>query len=462
MFIGREAEQKVLADAYRSGQSEFIPIYGRRRVGKSELILHFIKGKQALYFLGKKAPPQLQIRTFMEEAARALDQPLLAAVSPLDWRMALSSVLGQKTDAAKLVLVFDEFQWTAQASPELPSILQEQLDRSWKERGDVMLILCGSYMGFMEREVLGEASPLFGRRSAQILLRPFSFLEAALFHPGWSLSDRAQAYFVCGGIPLYLRYFSTTDSIRTNIEKNLLNEFAPLHREPDFLLREELREVENYYGILIALSSGSLTPGAIAQHTGINERNLYYYLQHLCELGYVSRRYPLTGTRPVARNVRFALDDPLLRFWFRFVYPHVSFIAQMGPERSFRELIKPDLESYFGGCFERLCREALPFLYEREGVNAAYEIGEYWDKVTQIDVVGFRQDGRTDIGECKWGAVRSAASLAGELQKKIEGYPNRRGATLQGRVFTRGKLRKGRSLANVSCHSLEALYHYSV
>ena len=125
-----------------------IPIYGRRRVGKSELILHFIKGKPALYFLGKKAPPQLQIRTFMEEAARALDQPLLAAVSPLDWRMALSSVLGQKTDAAKLVLVFDEFQWTAQASPELPSILQEQLDRSWKERGDVMLILCGSYMGF--------------------------------------------------------------------------------------------------------------------------------------------------------------------------------------------------------------------------------------------------------------------------------------------------------------------------
>ena len=458
MFIGRDAELNVLAGAYGSGQTEFIPIYGRRRVGKSELILHFIKDKPALYFLGKKAPPQLQIRSFMEEAARIFEQPLLADLSPPDWGAALGSVIGQKTDTAKLVLVFDEFQWTAQASPELPSILQERLDRSWKERGDVLLILCGSYLGFMEKEVLGAASPLFGRRTAQILLRPFRFREAALFHPGWSVADKAQAYFVCGGIPLYLRFFSAADSIRTNIENNLLSEFAPLYREPDFLLREELREVENYYGILIALSSGSATPGAVARHTGIRERNLHYYLQQLCELGYVSRRYPLTGNRPVTRNVRFALDDPLLRFWFRFVYPHLSFIAQMGPQRSFRELIRPDLESYFGTCFERLCREALGFLYEREGVNAAFEIGEYWDKHTQIDVVGFRQDGRTDIGECKWGSVRSQSTLAREVQQKIDGYPNQRGATLQGRVFTRGKLRAGKLPASVSYHSLEELY----
>jgi len=162
--------------------------------------------------------------------------------------------------------------------------------------------------------VLGQKSPLFGRRTAQILLRPFPFREAAQFHPSWSVSHRAQAYFICGGMPLYLRFFSARDSIRTNIEKNLLSEFAPLYREPDFLLREELREVESYFGILMTLSSGSHTPATIAEHTGIGERNLYYYLQHLTELGYVSRRYPLTGGRPVARSVRFVLDDPLLRF----------------------------------------------------------------------------------------------------------------------------------------------------
>lgn len=458
MFVGRQAELQVLERAYRSGRTEFIPVYGRRRVGKSELILHFIRDKPALYFLGKKAPPQLQIRAFMETAARALGQPLLASVSAADWGTALGTVLSQKSGAARLVLAFDEFQWTAQASPELPSILQEQLDRSWKQRGDVLLILCGSFIGFMEREVLGEGSPLFGRRTAQILLKPFSFREAALFHPGWSAADRARAYFVCGGVPLYLRFFSPADSVRANIESNLLSEFAPLYREPDFLLREELREVANYHAILVALSSGSRASAAIARQTGLPERNLHYYLQQLTELGYVSRRYPVTGRRPVARNVRFALDDPLLRFWFRFVYPHLGFIAQMGPRRSFQELIKPDLDSYFGACFERLCRDALPLLYEREGVGAAWEIGEYWDKRTQIDVVGLRQDNRTDIGECKWGAVRSPRALAAELQKKIDSYPNQRGATIQGRLFTRGKLKRGTAPTPVSFHALEELY----
>ena len=458
MFIGRQVELQVLERAYQSSRTEFIPVYGRRRVGKSELILHFIRDKPALYFLGKKAPPQLQIRAFMETAARALGQPLLASVSAEDWGTALGTVLSQKRGTARLVLAFDEFQWTAQASPELPSILQEQLDRSWKQRADVLLILCGSLIGFMEREVLGEGSPLFGRRTAQILLKPFSFREAALFHPGWSAADRAQAYFVCGGVPLYLRFFSPADSIRSNIESNLLSEFAPLYREPDFLLREELREVANYHAILVALSSGSRASAAIARQTGLPERNLHYYLQQLTELGYVSRRYPVTGRRPVARNVRFALDDPLLRFWFRFVYPHLGFIAQMGPRRSFQELIRPDLESYFGACFERLCREALPLLYEREGVGAAWEIGEYWDKRTQIDVVGLRQDNRTDIGECKWGAVRSPRALAAELQKKIDSYPNQRGATIQGRLFTRGKLMRRTAPTPVSFHALEELY----
>ena len=130
----------------------------------------------------------------------------------------------------------------------------------------------------------------------------------------------------------------------------------------------------------------------------------------------------------------------------------------MGPRRSFQELIKPDIDSYFGTCFERLCREALGLLYEREGVGAAYEIGEYWDKQTQIDVVGLRQDNRTDIGECKWGAVRSPRALAAELQKKIDAYPNQRGATIQGRLFTRGKPKRGIERTPVIHHSLEDLY----
>jgi AAA+ ATPase superfamily predicted ATPase len=458
-FVGRQAELDLLDAAHRSGRSEFIPIYGRRRVGKSELILRFLKGRPGVYFLGKQAPAPLQLREFLREAASVLGEPLLATFPAEGWKAALDAVVARWKGKKKLVLAFDEFQWTAEASPELPSVLQECWDRRWRDDGRVLLILCGSYVGFMEREVLGKKSPLFGRRTAQIQLKPFGYREAALFHPSCSLVDRAKIYFLCGGIPLYLRCFSPDRSVEMNITANLLREFAPLFREPDFLLREELRELESYYAVLLALAAGATTSRAMAQVTGIGDRSLQYYLKQLMELGYLARRYPVTGHAPIARHVRYDLEDPLLRFWFRFIYPNTSFILQMGPERALADRIRPELDAYFGRCFERLCREALPALYAREGVSARIEVGEYWDKATQIDVVGWRGDGWTDLGECKWGPVRSRKALEEELDAKVVRYPNDRGASIGRRFFTRDRvpdaIRGGRGAA---WHCLEDLY----
>ena len=183
MFIGRQKELTVLEEAYKSKQSAFIPVYGRRRVGKSELILRFLNQKPSLYYLGKTAPASLQIREFLQEAARALDEPLLAAMSAGSWSDVFAAITEKCKSKAKFVVSLDEFQWVAGTSPELPSILQEYWDRYWKKSGNMMLILCGSYIGFMEREVLGQKSPLYGRRTAQIHLQPFSYQESADFHP---------------------------------------------------------------------------------------------------------------------------------------------------------------------------------------------------------------------------------------------------------------------------------------
>ena len=206
-FVGRTAELGTLSAAYASAESGFVPIYGRRRVGKSELILRFLREHPGVYFLGKQAPAALQLREFLDEAAVVLGEPLLATASFDGWKSALSAVIDRWKQGGKLVLVFDEFQWTAWASPELPSVLQDLWDRRWRSSGKILLILCGSYVGFMEREVLGRKSPLFGRRTAQILLRPFGYREAALFHPSFSTVDRARAYFICGGVPWYLERF---------------------------------------------------------------------------------------------------------------------------------------------------------------------------------------------------------------------------------------------------------------
>lgn len=456
-FIGRRQELRVLEDAFAGNGSAFIPIYGRRRVGKSELILHFLQGKRGVYFLGKKAPAALQMRELLQEAAAILEAPVLADLATESWSAVLDAVVSQWRFDEKLILVLDEFQWTVEASPELPSVLQDKWDRKWRRAGNVVLILCGSYVGFMEREILGRRSPLFGRRTAQIQLRPFGYREAADFHPGYSLVDRARTYFICGGVPFYLTFFSDRRSVEANVRRELLAEHAPLYREGDFLLREELREVESYYAILLAIASGHTSNQAIARAAGLEPRRLAYYLQQLQELGYVRKRYPLTGETQVARYVRYDLDDPLLRFWFRFVFPNTSYLLHLGPDHAWKDRIRPHLDAYFGHCFERLCREALPWLYRAEGVNAAFEVGEYWSKTAQIDVVGLRDDGWTDLCECKWGSVPSPGQVVADLEAKAAAFPNRRNATVGRRIFVRRKPARYAG-PTILWHDLEDLY----
>lgn len=459
-FIGRAAELRVLEESFRAHAGAFVPIYGRRRIGKSELILHFLRGKRALYHVGKQAPPALQIREFLCEAARVEGEPLLARLPAESWRAALEAIEERAPKGEKLVLAFDEFQWTAGASPELPSLLRELWDRRWQKNGRVLLILCGSFIGFMEREVLGKKSPLFGRRTAQIHLQPFGFREAARFHPRWSAADRARAYFICGGVPLYLRAFDPDCSVEANIERNLLSEFAPLALEPEFLLREELREVQNYHAVLHAVAAGQRTQPAIAQVSGLPEKSIHYWLEQLVQLGYLARRYPLSRRRAPKRHVHFVVEDALLRFYFRFIFPHRSQVLRLGPRDALRKIVLPHLDSYFGLCFERLCREALPHVYESEGVHAAFHVGEYWDKGVQIDVVGLREDHRIDLGECKWGPVGSAPALAAELESKVKAFPNIAGDTVGRRVFVLRAPAAARSGARgeIRWHGLEELY----
>lgn len=322
----------------------------------------------------------------------------------------------------------------------------------------MMLILCGSYPGFMEREVLGRRSPLFGRRTAQIRLRPFTHTEAAAFHPGLAHDDHARIYAICGGMPAYLLALSGKMSIEQNIARNVLEETAPLALEPEFLLREELRDLAPYHALLTALALRNSSPAELSPATGIDARALHYYLTTLLDLGYIGRRYPLTGLRPSARAVRYTLDDPLLRFWFRFVFPNQSLVRQLGPNNAFSEIVRPELDAYFGDCFERLCREALPMIYAQEGVRSAFEVGEYWDREVQIDVVGLRQDDRTDLGECKWGALKSASAVARQLEAKARRFPNKRRATLVRRLFVRTVGSRSHAPEGVQIHTLDELY----
>lgn len=459
-FIGRRHELEVLEKAWRGQRSAFVPIYGRRRVGKSELIVRFGAGKPGIYFVGKRAPAEVQIQEFMEAAAHGLQEPVLAEAHPKGWRSAFELVLSSSKAHERIILALDEFQWIVAVSPELPSVIQELWDRRWSRHGNVFLIICGSNVGFMERQVLGRGSPLFGRRTAHILLRPFSHIAARAFHPRMGTEDHARIYAICGGIPAYLLAFDQHLSVEQNITATLLEETGVLSREPELLLREELRDLIPYHAVLMSLAQGIARAVDLAHATGIDSRALSYHLGTLMELGYIQRRYPLTEKPPTARSVRYVLDDPLLRFWFRFIFPRLSILRPLGATAGFTELVRPELDAYLGYCFERLCREALPLIYLAEGVRAAFSVGEYWDRHVQIDLVGLRQDGWTDIGECRWSTTESVAALAVQLERKVHLYPNQRGATIRRRLFLRAAGSRARNLPQgVRIHSLADLYN---
>ncbi len=454
-FVGRRAELAALERHWRARRSAIVPVYGRRRVGKTELLLRFIADKPAVYFSASRKLREPQIGDMMRAAAASLGQAALAETAPASWEAALRLVLGAAPKGKKLAIVLDEFQWLCDSSSELPSLLQRLWDLEWQRRNDVMLVLCGSFVGFMEREVLGARSPLYGRRAGDLKLEPFGFREAAAFHPRWSREEQARAYFVCGGIPAYLQRFDPARSVLQNIASEVFEVDAFFQREPEFLLREELADIRQPSSVLEAIALGRRTQGDIARAVGITTSALAPHLKTLVGLGYVERVVPLSTTPPPRTAVVYRVADPLLRFWFRFVEPNASQLRRQDPRRALETLVVPQWESFCGEGFERMCREALPLLYEDEGVTARFTVGEYWDRSVQLDVVGVRGDGWIDVGECKWSERTAPAAVVRDLLARASRYPHA-GRTLRPRLFVR-EARRVRP-ADVAVHTLDALY----
>jgi AAA+ ATPase superfamily predicted ATPase len=454
-FVGRRDELAALEKHYKARRSSLIPVYGRRRIGKTELLLQFITGKPSVYFSAAQKLRSSQISDLMRAAAMSLASPALAESTPTTWEAALRLVVGAAPRDRKLILILDEFQWLCESSPDLPSVLQRLWDLEWQRSNDVMLVLCGSFIGFMEREVLGARSPLHGRRSADLRIEPFSFREAAEFHPRWSHEEHARAHFVCGGIPAYLQRFDSQRSVAQNVTSEFFALDAFFQREPEFLLREELAEVKQAASVLETIALGRRSQNDIAKAVGLSTAALAYHLKNLTGLGYLERIAPLSPRPPSKKAVVYRVADPLLRFWFRFVEPYASSLRLTSADRAFEQLVAPEWEAFCGEGFERLCREAMWSLYAAEGVTSRCQVGEYWDRATQIDVVGLRSDGWIDLGECKWSGRPALAGASRELATRAALYPAA-GRTVRTHLFFRKAPKQDGGLDEV--HDLDDLY----
>ena len=405
-FVDREDELETLKNAFQSDTAELVVIYGRRRLGKSALVREATdEVENGVYWQATEETPDVQLSDFVDAASETF--PLLEDIQR-DWE-ALLRALGRH-DA---VVVLDEFPYLVQSNDALPSKVQRVWDMHLEETG-MTLVLVGSSISVMEDKVLGGGSPLYGRRTAAIDLPPLSIRDARPFYPGDDPDTTIQSWGVFGGTPYYLRALDPSATLAENIQSVLLSEHGVLHNEPEFLLRTEfgIREPQTYYTILRAIATGKRETNEIAGFAGVDSNSLGSYLSKLRRLRLIERDIPVTANPNATRKSRYRLNEPLFRFWFRYVYGQTGKLVQLGDD-AYEEVVEPTFSDYLGPMFEHICQDALPSL-----VPKTYQgIGYWWHRDHELDVVGLGSDGTLVAGECKYTAREMTEGDLADLER---------------------------------------------
>lgn len=373
MFLCRETELRKLNNRFNKNQMECVIIYGRRRVGKTTLINEFVKDKPVIFF------PALN--TSAKDNLAALSKAIYAYLNPDAGTAPVYSSfddafaeIARIVQSKRVVFVIDEFPYLAKADSSIPSRLQHLLDHDWKD-SKLYLILCGSSLSFMEKEVLSSKSPLFGRRTAQFKIEPLTYLDAAKFHPELPPATHALIYGITGGVPHYINKLAVESSIKDALLENFFDTSAYLFEEPQNLLKQELREPAIYNSIITAIANGAAKLNEISQRTGLETAKCTKYIHVLTELGIIQKIKPVT--EKAERKTLYKIADPFFRFWYRFVPGNMMSISAGAIARNYDAAIGSYLSSYVGPVFEDICRQYLIY-YAANLPFSIHEIGEWW------------------------------------------------------------------------------------
>ena len=410
MFVGRETELKKLNQRYRRGGLEFAVIYGRRRVGKTALINEFVKDKETIFFPALKAGAKENLRA-LSKAIYLFDHPDASEAPVFSSFDDAFSEITRIAKQRRIIFVIDEFPYLAEAEASIPSRLQHLLDREWNNSG-LFLILCGSSMSFMEKEVLSRKSPLFGRRTVQFKLQPMTYLTVAELLPEASPEEKAVIFGIAGGIAHYVNKLEFRGSLREALVEHFFDPSAYLFEEPENLLKQELREPALYNSIITVVAAGNTKLNDIASKAGMDQAACLKYMKVLLELGIVQKVEPVVDKS--ARKKQYRICDPFFRFWYRFVPGNMMAITTGQINRQYDAVIGSYLQEYMGLTFETICRQYL-MQYADDLPFVINEIGEWWGshpkwkKEIQVDIVAIgsqesnAQGGRKYlIGSCKY------------------------------------------------------------
>ncbi len=454
MFIGRERELDSLNKLHQTEVFEFVVLYGRRRVGKTALINHFIEDKPAIYFMGVESNAKQNLENFSASILEFYSGIKSMETSFLSFQAALETVF-QLSLNKRMILAIDEYPYVAKSSKSFASTLQLLIDK-YRDNSKLMLILCGSSMSYMEDHVLAYKAPLYGRRTAQIKLLPLDFAETCRCFSRFSAEEKALAYGIVGGTPQYLLQMNDRLSIEENIKNIYLNPTSSLFEEPTNLLKQEVREPAIYTAIITAIATGASRMSEISTKVGEDTNVCSIYLKNLVSLGIVQKETPY-GEK-VSKKSIYSIDDNMFRFWYRFVPENSSMIARGAADLVYKR-IEPHLSEYMGKVFEEICKQYLwKLLLSGNSPVEFSSLGRWWgnDPIhkcqAEIDIMGEQDKNTALFAECKWTNEKIDLPILETLieRSKLFPYHNKHFFLFSKSGFTKGCTERAKELGNVS------------
>lgn len=494
MFIGREKELTILEDAYNTGAFQLLVVYGRRRVGKTSLLQHFASSKQHVHFftaleanesenlrafseaiLAPRTQNAGSIKKFSTEPPRetSIGTPAsspFAIESPTpqfsSFQDALTYLFNQ-AETERTVLVIDEYPYLAQSNSEISSLLQNLID-SRKATSKLFLVLCGSSMSFMEHQVLGEKSPLYGRRTGQIKVEPFDIFDAKRLLGSTNFIQAVEFYSLVGGVPLYLEQLDSNKTVEWNIANRVFRQGSFLSVEPENYLMQEMRSPATYNSIITAIANGNEKPSDIASATHMSTAALSPYLNNLSELGVITRTTP--EIRANRKQVLYRITDNLFRFWYRFVPRYTTALNAGMHEQVAHFVVERDLSTFAGPAFEEICRQWIKRQFATGQISfIPAGIGSWWGndptrkEQAEVDVVVTGINKELILGECKWQNSPVGTDVLQLLEHRSSFLADRETKTLYLYLFSKSGFTdecqsRAEQLGNVRLITLEEMF----
>lgn len=408
-MIGRNYELQKIETLYNSNKFEFLVLYGHKRIGKSTLLIDFAKKYNSFYFLAQEKNTILSIKEFTALIKDYFNMEYMPTAN--DWADVIAilneriEIKLKESNGKKVCIIIDEFPFIAKEYPTIKSILQHTIDHKWQNK-NIMLILCGSSVSFMINEVLGYSSPLYGRRTANMELKPLNYLEATKLFPNFSNIDKITTYLILGGIPYYLQTFSDKLSIKENIKNSIFSDVSLLKEEPILLLKQEFREPAIYNSIIEAIATGSSKFNEISQKIKEESSKCASYIKNLQEVRIINRLIPYGESLNSKRSI-YILSDFFFRFWYKYVFANSTTLSLLGASK-YTDLIYNDISQVLGLAFEEVCLQYLTILARNNKLPFIPNgLGKWWGnnpkkkKQDDIDIMGVNGD-KGIFCECKF------------------------------------------------------------